>query len=245
MKNPMPRLSIAFLVVLSMTSVVYAHSAWIAQRSGKMSVIYGHGASDDAYNTAKVKDAKALSVTGESLEATLETAGSYLALNAADLDKVAVFGVTFDNGFWTEKADGEWVNEGKSKHPGAKSAGHYIKHVVSVVKPLQKTGTPIGHALEILPLADPLALKVGDELKVRVLLKGKPLADAEIIGEYTTDPDVKSAKTDANGEATIKVRNFGLNVLVTDYTEKLSGNPDADQIGHNASLSFTLFDMEE
>jgi nickel transport protein len=245
MKNRLLTLSTSLFIAFSMTSAVYAHSAWVAQRSGKIAVVYGHGASDEAYDAAKVKGAKALSATGDSLEAKLETTGSYVAFNAADMDKVAVFGVTFDNGFWTQKPDGKWVNEPRSKHPDGKAAGQYIKHVVSVVKPLQKPGTAVGHDLEIVPLADPLALKVGDDLKVKVLLKGKPLADAEIIGEFTTDPDVKSAKTDANGEATIKVRNFGLNVLVTDFTEKVSGNPDADEIGHNASLSFTLFDMEE
>jgi nickel transport protein len=44
---------------------VYAHSAWVAQRSGKMAVIYGHGASDDAYDAAKVQDARALSLPGD------------------------------------------------------------------------------------------------------------------------------------------------------------------------------------
>jgi nickel transport protein len=239
------RIAATVLALASLSTAVAAHSAWVAQRSGSMAVIYGHGASDESYDAAKVKDVKAFAADGTAITTTLAPVGPYVGLTKEDAEKVAIFGVTFDNGLWTEKADGKWVNEGKSKHPDAKSAGRYIKHVVAVIKPAQKPGQAIGHALEIVPLADPLALKVGDDLKVRVLLNGKPLADAEIIGEYTTDPDTKSAKTDASGEATIKVRNFGLNVLVTNYTEKLSGNPDADEVGHNASLSFTLFDMEE
>jgi nickel transport protein len=238
-------LAAGFLAIFSSTTLACAHSAWVAQRSGDMVVVYGHGASDEAYDAAKVKDVKAFAADGSPIATTLEPKGPYVSFAAPDKDKVAVFGFTFDNGFWSQKPDGEWVNEPRSKHPDAKAAGQYIKHVVAVVKPLQKTGQAVGHALEIVPMVDPLGLKVGGDLKVKVLLNGKPLPNAQIIGEYTTDPDMKTAKTDANGEAKVKVRNFGLNVLVTDYTEKVTGNPDADEIGHNASLSFTLFDLEE
>jgi len=66
---------------------------------------------------------------------------------------------------------------------------------------------PLGHALEIVPLADPTKATAGDKLKVRVLFKGQPLADTVVSCiprgvELATDFDPNhEAKTDAKGEA--------------------------------------------
>jgi len=51
-------------------------------------------------------------------------------------------------------------------------------------KALTGKGAPfdrvLGHLLEIVPLSDPAAAKVGDTLRLRVLFTGQPLADGEV-----------------------------------------------------------------
>jgi len=220
-----------------------AHAVWVAQRTGELAVIYGHGVEDGSYDPAKVKDVKGYAADGAAAEVKVLPREKNVIIEPAK--GVALIELMFDNGYWTQRTNGEWENVGKSKVADATSAGHYVKHVLAVVAPLSKPLAPTGLQLQILPLADPLALAAGKELPVRVLLNGKPLAGGEIIPDYANDPDGKGPVTDANGEAKVVVRNNGLNVIALSFTEKLQGNPDADERGHFASLSFMLFDKEE
>lgn len=67
--------------------------------------------------------------------------------------------------------------------------------------------TPIGHALEIIPLVDPTQLSAGDKLKAKVLLNGQPMKDVVIScipqgTELTEDFDpAHEARTDGEGQA--------------------------------------------
>jgi uncharacterized GH25 family protein len=71
---------------------------------------------------------------------------------------------------------------------------------------------PVGVPLEIVPVGDPFALKVGDTLKVRVLFDGKPLADANLGWDHPGDgePPSGTVRTDAKGEALVPVAKTGL-----------------------------------
>lgn len=71
---------------------------------------------------------------------------------------------------------------------------------------------PVGLTLEIVPLKDPFALKVGDTLPVRVLFQEKPLANAHL---GYTHPDagagaLGTVRTNAQGEALIPIVKTGL-----------------------------------
>lgn len=67
--------------------------------------------------------------------------------------------------------------------------------------------TPVGHALEIVPLADPTRLSAGDQLKAKVLLNGRPLKDVVIScipqGKVLADDfdPAHETRTDAEGNA--------------------------------------------
>jgi hypothetical protein len=70
----------------------------------------------------------------------------------------------------------------------------------------------LGLPLEIVPLRDPFALRVGDTLKVRVLFRDKPLEDAHLGWQLPGDGGTPrgTVRTDARGEALVPVARTGL-----------------------------------
>lgn len=78
----------------------------------------------------------------------------------------------------------------------------------------------VGHPLEFVPLTDPLAMRAGDTLRVRLLYRGAPLAGARVhagaagagtpTGAAATRAVEQSPMTDARGEARIALTTAGL-----------------------------------
>lgn len=104
---------------------------------------------------------------------------------------------------------------------------------------------PVGHALEIIPEMNPSALKAGDSLTVRVLFKGKPLVDAQVSATYA-GAEMKghdypvSARTDADGKATLKLDRPGLWYARLIYMEAAQNDPEIDWRSYFATLTFTV-----
>jgi len=73
---------------------------------------------------------------------------------------------------------------------------------------------PVGLYMEMVPLVNPLALKVGDTFPVLVLKEGIPLANA---GFESSDEEEPSYKTDAYGIAQIPVKKKGLFIVAAKY----------------------------
>ena len=77
-----------------------------------------------------------------------------------------------------------------------------------------KAGDPcraVGLPLEIVPTQDPFGRKVGDTLKVKVLFRGKPLADANLGWMHPGDETpAGTVRTDSKGEALVPVAKTGL-----------------------------------
>jgi uncharacterized GH25 family protein len=73
----------------------------------------------------------------------------------------------------------------------------------------------LGLPLEIVPLADPFAVKPGDTLAVRVLFQDKPLAEATVGWQSPGDGEQPRGvvRTDAKGEALVPINRAGLMTL--------------------------------
>lgn len=99
---------------------------------------------------------------------------------------------------------------------------------------------PAGHALEFVPLADPMALKSGDTLMVRLLFKGQPipqarfyagsapeaaLEDSTALPPRSADP---SFETDASGVARVPLDRPGLWNLRTLHAAPAAGATPAE-----------------
>ena len=210
----------------------------MAQRQGEMAFIYGHGPSDEPFTADRFKDAVAYSQEGEKTDVAVEYKHGYAVL-PKDSQLGLVTGI-YDNGFWSEKADGEWVNESKPEVEGARQGGHYMKYSTTILSVDAKAGQVTGMPLEIVPQKNPLGLKPGDILPIQVFANGKPLAGVEVVAEFVTDREDNVVKTDREGKAEITIRNNGLNVIATEASEDLEDTSKADKLDKFATLSFTF-----
>jgi uncharacterized GH25 family protein len=225
--------------LLLLATSAWGHGAWLEKRQEDIVVVYGHGPGDDTYAPEKVKQTTAYNAQGKALESGVkETKGGYVPLEIAK--GTAIVTVNFDNGYWCKDADGKWHNLPKTKVENAKQGSRYVKNGLAILDHFDVLPETFDIPLVILPQRDPLKLKSGDALRIQVMFKGKPLADANIIGDYVNQDSMVSAVTDENGFAMIKVRNQGLNVIATSAEEKFKNNPDADKLSIMGTLSFTL-----
>ena len=146
--------------------------------------------------------------------------------------------VALNNGMWSQTADKKWINEGRSKVPGAVEATETFKYSLAIYQPGAKLPKLDQIKLLILPEVDPLTVGPGKSLPVRVLLDGKPAAGVKLIGDYRNAPNTLSTETDKDGRAQVLVSNEGLNVIAAQVEMPLKDNADVDTRGLFTSLTF-------
>jgi uncharacterized GH25 family protein len=102
-----------------------------------------------------------------------------------------------------------------------------------------------GSTLEIMPLKDPGALKVGGTLPIRVMFQGKPLAGTEV--RFTHDnwptpgkPFGSLGKTDAQGEVAVKLNKPGLWFLTASHKTPYAKPEKCDENMFRASLTWRV-----
>ena len=221
-------------------TVAQAHGIWFAQRSNELALIYGVGADDlDAVKRLpKIKAATAYDENGKEMPMQLTPHGSLLIVNAAK--EPAIVAAVLDHGPWSKAADGEWYNKGKDEVPDAVISEHTFKYAVHLRRLNVVTPLLPAHKLQIVPMVKPLPEKMGQKLVVRVLYEGKPVQGALVQPDYVTDPDSTPLKTGADGTATIRVRNQGLNVVVATLMTPPANPAKTDRDEYLATLSFVL-----
>jgi uncharacterized GH25 family protein len=241
------KLALAASVIagLGAATVAHAHGIWFAQRSNQLALIYGVGADDlDAVKRLpKVKTVAAYDENGKDVPTQLAPNGPLLVVNTDN--QPAIVAAILDNGPWCKTPDGKWHNKGKDEVPDATISEHTIKYTVHLRR--LNVAPPVlpAHKLQIVPLAKQLPEQMGQALTVRVLYEGKPVQGASVQPDYVTDPDSEPVKTGADGTATIKVRNQGLNVVVATFVAPPANPAKTNRDEHLATLSFVLPHLPE
>ena len=215
---------------------VSAHGLWTEQRRGNIEIIYGHGAEDNAFKAQKISGAWAYDAEGKMIPVTVQRLADHARLQP--LKSPAVLAVALDNGMWSQTANKKWINEGRSKVPGAIESTQTFKYSLAIYQPGAKLPKLDQMKLLILPEVDPLTVGPGKSLPVRVLLDGKPVAGVKLVGDYRSAPNTLSTETDAEGRAQVLVRNEGLNVIAAQVEVQLKDNPDVASRGLFSSLTF-------
>ncbi|UVL95336.1 MULTISPECIES: DUF4198 domain-containing protein [Pseudomonas] len=224
------------LIAALFTGQVSAHGLWTEERRGNIEVVYGHGAEDNAFKAQKVSGAWAYDASGKMIPVSVERLADHARLKP--LKPPALMAVALNNGMWSQTADKKWINEGRSKVPGATEATQTFKYSLSIYQPGAKLPKLDQIKLLILPEVDPLTVGPGKSLPVRVLLDGKPAAGVKLIGDYRSAPNTLSTETDKDGRAQVLVRNEGLNVIAAQVEVPVKDSVDVDSRGLFSSLTF-------
>ncbi|WLG63321.1 DUF4198 domain-containing protein [Pseudomonas sp. FP1762] len=224
------------LIAALFTGQVSAHGLWTEERRGNIEVVYGHGAEDNAFKAQKISGAWAYDASGKMIPVSVERLADHARLKP--LKPPAVMAVALNNGMWSQTADKKWINEGRSKVPGATEATQTFKYSLAIYQPGAKLPKLDQIKLLILPEVDPLTVGPGKSLPVRVLLDGKPAAGVKLIGDYRSAPNTLSTETDKEGRAQVLVRNEGLNVIAAQVEVPVKDSVDVDSRGLFSSLTF-------
>lgn len=224
------------LIAALFTGQVSAHGLWTEERRGNIEVVYGHGAEDNAFKAQKISGAWAYDASGKMIPVSVERLADHARLKP--LKPPAVMAVALNNGMWSQTADKKWINEGRSKVPGATEATQTFKYSLAIYQPGAKLPKLDQIKLLILPEVDPLTVGPGKSLPVRVLLDGKPAAGVKLIGDYRSAPNTLSTETDKDGRAQVLVRNEGLNVIAAQVEVPVKDSVDVDSRGLFSSLTF-------
>ena len=242
MRGRCPRVGLSILILVAVTTaarIASAHDVWLTTAgpavARRVVVNYGHPQDRPPAIADKVLDLVAITREGKvSLltgltPAYMKAAPVVQSRSFADTGR-ALIAARYDNGYWVKIADNLYRNVSKRMAPDAIDSLWSAKFAKAVTGPGAPWDMALGHELEIVPLADPAAARVGESFRVRVLFRGQPLAGADVErGDGVTamkEDAIPRFKTDGDGIATIPIVKWGPVVLVVDHRVTPSGTPD-------------------
>lgn len=163
------------------------------------------------------------------------TEGSYLAVSGRQAQ-------------WYTKSPEGSQDKPKNQVPGATQCIRSVKYAKAIINLGQTPGDvsqPVGQNLEIVPLANPGAIKAGGELPIQVLFEGKPLGDCQIFATFAgfskeSNVFAFAARTDKAGKATVKAWHPGQWLVLAKHETPFSNPAECDKFYHSAALTFDL-----
>lgn len=129
----------------------------------------------------------------------------------------------------------------------------YSKHVKALIQVgdarSDQWATELGYPVEFIPLSNPYELSRGDELRVRFLRAGEPVANQLVYANYDghhghdaagEHVEAVTTRTDANGVATIPLGGTGRWYVRTIHMVETTTEPDVDYESNWATLTFEV-----
>jgi nickel transport protein len=193
---------------LCCASPVWGHDLWLESDGSDQVLLQGHrhsahaGAETVPYDAATVVRAVCADARGGRRELTVG-AVSPVRLSGP----CAVLWVRVVSGYWTKTA-WETKNVPRTGLSGVLRSWHAEESLKRIGQWSAAAAQPLGLGLEITPLSNPLGLKPGDKLRVRVTDDGRALAGVPVA--YGDDTRGVSGP---DGEISIRLRRGGLQLL--------------------------------
>jgi uncharacterized GH25 family protein len=190
----------------------------------------------------------------------LNSKGEKLPLKAGDKNYISITEAPVQDGtyllvtgykptFWSYTPEGS-VMKAKNETPGATSCERYsrtAKGIVNIGGAVEDFVTkPIGKQLEIVPLVNPGAVKVGGDLPMQVLKDGKPLPKVEIKGTLEGNKHQEAGnrdfwtKTDDQGKFTLNPIKEGLWTVMVDVQSDFPDKAVCDVEAGDSTLTFYI-----
>lgn len=231
------KFSKVFMASMFLASSAFAHQFFPMKTDDGYKV--GFWADDHwgQYNPDKVFGVSAKSLDGKKLKAGYDYLNNKIFIDG----DAAVATLSYDFGYYTFTKDGKHYAYKRSDLTDVNGANEVtqtrkiFKIGKSIFEWSEASSKPLGLKFEIVPLNNPLELKVGDKLKLLVLLDGKPIEGVEFEDQ---NDDIDGVVTNAKGEATIVLTEpkDGLQIIAAGI--KLPYN--LDRYGDTLQLTSTL-----
>jgi nickel transport protein len=221
-------------VLVSMAAHAHAHDLWLEKEGGGFSLYYGHkysahqGAEFVEYRPEWVREA--LCFDGAAEEAAFESHSAYPYRMRGDC---AAAYVLISSGYWTKTPYGtENLPRSEARMPLRSWLSYEsVKRIDRWNDALAK---PLAKGLEITPLKDPLSLRKGQKLRLRVSFDGKAVEG--VVVAYDRKP---RGQTAADGGINIRVRHGGFQVIQASF-DRPHASQEADKVIYSTHLNFEL-----
>ncbi|MCP5277893.1 MAG: DUF4198 domain-containing protein [Thiobacillus sp.] len=222
------------LALLFFAAHAHAHDLWVERQDTLHILQYGHegsgheGAKKLEYKPELLKDAACYGNDGREIRAEIGR-GYPITLKGS----CAASWFLTSSGYWSKTPYG-------TKNLPKTEAGTVIDSWLSVesVKRLDDWSSllarPLTQELEIVPLIDPLRLKPGDKLRLKVTLGGQPAAGATVA--YFGHPRGVSGP---DGQVNVRLQNLGVQLIQASLETPLKDGK-ADRLIQSTALQFEI-----
>jgi nickel transport protein len=221
-------------VLISIAGQAHAHDLWLEKESGGFGLYYGHkrsaheGAEFVEYKPEWVQ--RALCFDAAATETAFESQIAYPYHIRGDC--AAAFVLT-SSGYWTKTPYGtENVPRSQARMP-LRSWLSY-ESVKRLDQWNQALAKPLALGLEITPLEDPLSLRKGKKMRLRVTFDGQPVEG--VVVAYDGKP---RGLTGADGGINIRVRHGGFQVIQASL-DRPDASHEADKVIYSTNLNLEL-----
>ena len=253
------RVAAVFVLIISALFValpVYAHFPWINLEDGgiapgknvKWTIGWGHRFPLSGFmKNSELEEMVVIGPDGASNIKAASTSELEFQSEAAAVDPGAyIVAAKRISSFYTKTTEGakRQSKKGLENVIRCSHSNSCMKAIVNVGDVIGKADAVVGHSVEIVPLANPAALKTGDYLPFRILLKGQPLS-ADFVATYagfSVDDNVYAytSRTDKNGMGRIRILSPGNWLVKVNYEEPFAETDVCDVESYLATLTFEI-----
>lgn len=229
-------ISMGVLLVVAMlaagSATAWAHDYWIEKKDDGYAAVYGHRDQRLEYDSASLKKVTVYSASGRQLDFKKEIQSKAITIRPSG--NACLILADLESGYWSKTIYGlKNLPKRKATRPlESFRAYHYSKSIVSdgeaALKPVA------GLKLDIIPIANPLGMKAGDKLQLKVLFEGKPYAGASLEGDHD-----KMGMTDKEGVIKVALKK-GRQIYTVERRDPLRNDPDADFVSTTTTLTFEV-----
>ena len=237
-------------VAAALPTAAAAHDAWIDLGPDGPAIQFGHVGEPETVDAAKIRQIRAVDAAGQSLSVVQVPAERAVGLTIDG--KPALLALSYDNGYWSRPPGASAsINKPRNEVPGAEGGARVLKYGKTIVQWSAVVTRPVGQTLEIVPLVErePAA---GEQIAVRVLWQGQPLAGARVLSTGGSRDDAGAgsgggaaaaevrpavAQADASGRAVLPLSR-GTQFLSVSHREPLVDDVRADTVSVSANLLF-------
>jgi nickel transport protein len=223
------------LLLLTLYSVMTcAHDLWIERNGTQHSLAYGHEKSNHAgakkleYKPENVQQARCFNDSAQVQRVTPST--QYPVTLQGDC---AVSWFLLSSGYWSKTPYG-LKNRPKNEEAAVIDSWLSVESIKRLDRWSKALAGPVTQELELSTLDNPLALKSGDKLRLRVWFQGKPAANVTVA--YFGKP---RGVTGEDGTLNIRLNQAGYQHIEASLETPLADGK-ADKIIRTSSLQFEI-----